>query len=89
MAWFDRILFGMQKHDSTDIEIDIFGNGNQTSMLRALALNLNIGDVVKFHDPQNLSFLEKNEETGTWVFHRLDYTGLNVKILNRSKHAIM
>ena len=76
---FDRILFGMQKHDSTDIEIDIFGNGNQTSMLRALALNLNIGDVVKFHDPQNLSFFEKNRRNWNMGVSSLDYTGLNVK----------
>ena len=80
----ERILHGAQKHKEPNLEIDIFGNGNQTSQLQELAVELNICRLVEFHSSKNLSFFEKKiEKTGTWVCHRLDYTELIVEMLNR------
>ena len=67
-------IHGAQKHKDSNLEIDIFGNGNQTEQLRSLVVELNLGSVVKFHESKNLSFLKQIEKTGTWVFHHLDCT---------------
>ena len=58
----ERILHGAQKHKESNLEIDIFGNGNQTERLRSLVVELNLDSVVKFHESKNLSFFETNRK---------------------------